>query len=132
MSDYFAVEICVGGDLPAADLEGLWRALAADVNFNARYGGCEATEHFCQEHGLAYRRHSDAYAEHDGEIVGWEPGLEQPHAITATQDGEITVPLDHLEAALALGQTLEQVVERYRWFEAKALPPFRVVYRGIR
>ena len=67
----------------------------------ACYGEFQELEEICRELGLSYDRTSDAKYEHDGELVRWRPGMEQPLVENATQSGSPLIDRDRVEACLA-------------------------------
>lgn len=67
----------------------------------ARYGEFEELEELCRQLGLPYDRISEARYEHNGELVRWRPGMEEPLVETADQSGKPVILREQLEACLA-------------------------------
>lgn len=58
----------------------------------ARYGEFNAVESACQELGLSYRRHSEAWCGEDAVLVDWRPGMTEPLVRPASnEDGDMVL-----------------------------------------
>lgn len=68
------------------------------------YGRFDGIEDFCQQHGIAFDRHSDGKYEFDPEVVQFRPGR-WPNTFVAQADhsGNETVRADEVREAIALG-----------------------------
>ena len=62
----------------------------------ACYGEFENTEAFCQEHAIAFDRHSDGKYEYDAERVMFRSGMKEPRCFGATQDDRLTAPVSEI------------------------------------
>ena len=141
MPDCMPATIYIGGKLRKAKLDELRDLLPPvgdlDEAFreskpfygedgDAAWGHFPELEEFCRKNKLTYRRTCDAKYEWDGEVVFWEPGMEEPISNRATQEGHPYAILPRLKAALEKGDTLCDVVADLSRFD-KPVPPLEMV-----
>ena len=81
-------------------------------------------EAWVRQHGMCYRRHSDAKYEYNAEIEAFIPDKfgDEIISIPSNQDGDILLNPRHLRCCLAEGKTLQQVVHEYEAIEADVPP----------
>ena len=97
------------------------------MNDEAPHGELYTLENFCSQHNLSYRRRSEAYAEYDSEITGWEPGMDTIRHCLANQNGQPVITISNLRRYLQANTELHQVITELTWFEPWELPPFEAV-----
>jgi hypothetical protein len=68
----------------------------------SNYGECESLKSFCQKHHLNYIHTCQASGECDGSQVYWEPGMDDEEGSTATQNGDMTVRVNHVRPLVML------------------------------
>lgn len=85
----------------------------------------------CRELGLAYVRESDGCWEILPQVAFWRPGMAEPQAVIADNDGNLLVPMEALIEArelLRAGRAAEALaLLDGAIVEVPLLPPFRVV-----
>jgi hypothetical protein len=80
----------------SADFDGELSVYAND----ALNGSFEDLEDTCRDLGLAYCRHSDACGEAEAETVYWRPGMGEPEAVGADNEGHLMIPVDSVRDAI--------------------------------
>jgi len=123
MSDRFAAEISIGGDIPKGCVEGLIAAILQDgpsfgegepsideegirayleegnhvvlYDDQSKYGTFPKIEKCCKEHEIDFNRHSDAKGEHDAEAVFCRNGKMIEFA--SAQDGTLLIPASRVD-----------------------------------
>lgn len=144
MSDHIPMTIRIGGELSLNTLAGLENLVPGDGNLDeaiskgeafygedgdAPWGYDEDLEKFCRKHKLTYLRTTEAKYEYNGEIAFWKPGMKEPIANPATQDGQPYADLATLRHYHSKGKTLAQVIEDLKYF-VQDVPPLIVRKKG--
>lgn len=137
MADYMSAKITIGGKLKASDVDTLIKAIVDQAvsleydeappeedeirerlnenevvfyDIEARYGQFEDLEQVCRDLGLNYVRHSEGKYDYEAEFVVYEPGMDEPLELLATNDGRPACTLDDLKEmdAAVLVERLEK------------------------
>jgi len=117
MADRFWGRITIGGYLRRNDMDRFCREaeirtdkiadFIEDGRFvledsEARYGQFEDLEKLCRKLGLPYIRQSGGMYEYSPEYSFWIPGMDSPVSVLLDHDGNMTVAMDDVRAALAV------------------------------
>ena len=116
-------------ELLAARTDG-WLRLCDE---EARYGEFQDLERVCQELGLGYTRHTEAWCGEDAVLEIWRPGMKEPAEYSASNDGSDTVLVsaDGVKEALILlrAANVPEAIHRLECLcpHIPELPPLEIV-----
>jgi len=124
MAEYMGMTIEIGGILPAQYIHKFLKAIEDEltdilgptteeelrkeagktITWHARtnYGMCEQLKALCRVHHLSYVHTCEANDECDGTYTYWEPEMDDEEGSTATQDGDMTVRVNHVRPLVML------------------------------
>jgi hypothetical protein len=135
MADYVSASIQIGGKITPANLVLLDAAIMDDgltmgdpifgeivdlQDSEARWGEFEATEQFCADHGLSFRRDNEARYEIKEHIVIHHLGVTVFHE---AREGEAVLTLDTLNNF----PTLAAAQEHLRYVDGFSPPPLEII-----
>lgn len=93
------------------------------VDEEARYGQFDAIESACRELGLSFVRHSEARYEYDGELVWWQPGMNEVGWSCADQEANPLVAVSEIRRWLEQNLNVSKMLDRHTPPE---MPPFKL------
>jgi len=148
MSDRYYAGIRIGSSLPREHLDRICALLETDGDDEETLlqrveGGClhhedsqaaggefGELEEACRELGLAYVRESDGCWEILPQVAFWRPGMAEPQAVIADNDGNPLAPMEALAEArelLRTGRAAEALALLEKTtVDVPELPPFQI------